>query len=77
MKIEVIGPGCARCKKLMENTIQAIGELGVDATVSKVEDLREMMKFKVMATPALAIDGTVKSAGRVLTPDEVKALLRS
>ncbi len=76
MKIQVLGPGCKRCKELMANTEQAVRELDIDAIVEKVEDVREMMSFKILATPALAVDGTVRSAGRVLSPHEVKQLLQ-
>ncbi len=77
MKIQVLGTGCAKCKQLTANAEQAIAELGVPATVEKVEDLREIMKFRVMSTPALVVDGQVVSAGKVLTPDAVKKLLPS
>ena len=76
MKIQILGPGCKKCKTLAENAEQAVRALGVDATVEKVSELREIMQFKVMSTPAIAIDGQVKSAGRVLTPEEIQALLR-
>jgi small redox-active disulfide protein 2 len=76
MKIQVLGTGCAKCKQLTANTQQAVAELGVDATVEKVEDVREIMKFRVLSTPALVVDGTVKSLGRVLSPDAIKALLQ-
>ncbi len=75
MKVQVLGTGCAKCKQLAANTEQAIRELGVAAVVEKVEDVREIMKFRVMATPALAIDGQVRSTGKVLSAAEVKQLL--
>jgi small redox-active disulfide protein 2 len=75
MKIQVLGTGCAKCKQLTAAAEQAVAELGVAATVEKVEDVREIMTFKVMATPALVVDGVVKSTGKVLTPDAVKAFL--
>ncbi len=77
MKIQVLGPGCAKCRQLAVNAQKAVAELGVDATVEKVEDLQEMMKFRVLSTPALVVDGSVKSLGRVLSPDAIKELLRS
>ncbi len=77
MKIQVLGPGCKRCKELMANTEQAVRELGVGAVVEKIEDVREMMKFKILATPALAVDGKVRVAGRVLSPEEVRQLLQA
>ncbi len=75
MKIQVLGTGCAKCKQLTANAEKAIAELGATATVEKVEDLREITKFKVMSTPALVVDGIVKSSGKLLTPDDIKALL--
>ncbi len=77
MRIQVLGTGCAKCKQLTANAERAVAELGVQATVEKVEDLREIMKFGVMTTPALVVDGKVRAAGKVLTPDAVKELLRS
>ncbi len=77
MRIQVLGTGCAKCKQLTANAEKAVAELGVQATVEKVEDLREIMKFRVLSTPALVVDGTVKSLGRVLSPDAIKELLRS
>lgn len=77
MKIQVLGPGCAKCKQLTANAQKAVLELDVDATVEKVEDVREIMKFRVLSTPALVVDGTVRSAGRVLTPEAIKDLLRA
>ncbi len=75
MKVQVLGTGCAKCKKLMANTEQALREAGVEAQVEKVEDVREIMKFQVMITPALAVDGEVKAAGRLLSPAEIRKLL--
>ena len=77
MKIQVLGPGCAKCKQLAANVEKAIAELGIDAIVEKVEDVREIIKFRVLSTLALVIDGTVKSLGRVLKPEAIKDLLRA
>jgi small redox-active disulfide protein 2 len=77
MKIQVLGTGCAKCKQLTANAEKAVAELGLDVKVEKVEDVREIMKFHVMATPALAVDGNVRSAGKVLSPEAVKELLRA
>ncbi len=77
MKIQVLGTGCTKCKQLTANAERAVAELGLAATVEKVEDLREIMAFGVMTTPALAVDGVVKAAGKVLSPDAVKELLRA
>ncbi len=77
MKIQVLGTGCAKCKQLTANAEKAVTELGIQATVEKVEDVREIVKFKVMTTPALVVDGAVRSSGKVLSPEEVKKLLRA
>ena len=77
MRIQILGAGCAKCKQLTANAEQAVRELGLDASVEKVEDIREIQKFRVLTTPALVVDGTVKSLGRVLAPEAIKALLAS
>ncbi len=76
MKIQVLGTGCAKCKQLTVSAEKAVAELGLGVAVEKVEDLREIMKFKVMSTPALVVDGAVRSTGKVLSSEDVKALLR-
>jgi small redox-active disulfide protein 2 len=76
MRIQVLGTGCAKCKQLTASAEKAVAELGLGVGVEKVEDLREIMKFKVMSTPALVIDGQVRSTGKVLSPEDVKALLK-
>ena len=75
MKVQVLGTGCAKCRQLTANTEKAIAELGLGVPVEKVEDVREIMKFRVLSTPAIAVDGKVVSAGKLLTADEVKKLL--
>jgi len=75
MKVEILGPGCPKCKKLAENAEQAVQELGVDAEVIKVTDIQEMTKRGVMMTPALVIDGEVKSVGKVPSPLEIVSYL--
>ena len=77
MKIQVLGPGCAKCKQLTTNAQKAVAELGVDATVERVEDVQEIVKYRVLSTPALVVDGTVRSLGRVLSPDAIKEILRA
>ncbi len=74
MKLQILGTGCPRCKQLLANVEQAVaGTDGVE--IEKVEDIKEIMKFRVLATPALAVDGVVKAAGRVLSPEEIKQLI--
>jgi small redox-active disulfide protein 2 len=76
MKLQILGTGCSRCKQLTANAEQAVRELGLDAAVEKVEDVREIQRYRVMTTPALVIDGEVRAAGKVLSPSEIKTLLR-
>lgn len=75
MKIQILGTGCPKCKKLTENAQAAIAELGLECDVEKVTDVNEIMKFGVMMTPALAVDGQVKIVGKVPSPDEIKKML--
>ena len=75
MLIQVLGPGCSRCKTLYETVNQAVRETGTDAQVEKVEDIQKIMTFDLLMTPGLVIDGQVKVGGRVPGLDEVKKLL--
>jgi small redox-active disulfide protein 2 len=75
MKIEVLGTGCARCKQLYQNTMQAVMDAKVDADVEKVEDIQQILKYGVMSTPALVVDGVVKFSGKVPSAEEVKRLI--
>ena len=75
MKIQILGTGCPKCKKLAENAEAAAKSLGVEYTIEKITDLNEIMKFGVMMTPALAVDGEVKTVGKVPEPDAIKNLL--
>lgn len=75
MKIQVLGPGCHKCEELAKNVHQAIKDSGADCTMEKITDIMEITNFGVMLTPALAIDGEVKSVGKVLSVDEVKKLI--
>ncbi len=72
MRIEILGMGCPKCKKLYENAQAAVKELNVQAEVIKVEDIQKIMDYGLMTTPAIAIDGEVKAAGRIPAPDEIK-----
>jgi len=74
-KIQILGTGCPKCKKLAENTEAAVKELGVEYDIEKVTKINEIMKFGVMVTPALAVDGEVKVVGKVLSPGEIKGML--
>ena len=75
MKIEVLGTGCAKCKTLFENTKKALEESGKSAVLVKVEDIPSIVKYGVMSTPALVIDGQVKFSGKVASSAEIKAML--
>lgn len=74
-KIQILGSGCPKCKKLTEAAEQAAKELGIEYEIEKVTELNKIMGFGVMMTPALAVDGVVKSVGKVLSPDDIKKLL--
>lgn len=72
MKIEILGTGCPKCKKLTEITKETVSELGIDAEIVKVDKIDDIMNYGVMITPALAIDKEIKSAGRIPSKDEIK-----
>jgi small redox-active disulfide protein 2 len=73
--LQVLGPGCAKCRKLKDHADAAVKALGVEATVEKVEDINVITGFGVMMTPALAVDGEVKVVGKVPSIEEIKKLL--
>jgi len=75
MKIEILGVGCPKCKQLTANAEAAAEELGVCVEIVKVTDITKITESGVMMTPALAIDGTVVSAGKVLSKDEIKKFI--
>jgi len=75
MKIEILGTGCPKCKKLFENAQEAVKTAGVAAEVVKVQDIQQIMNSGVMITPAIAVDGEVKSAGKVLSVDDIKKMI--
>lgn len=77
MKIEILGTGCAKCSQLAANAEAAAKELGVDFELTKVTSLAEIASYGVMVTPALAVDGEVKLAGKVPSPAQIKDLLTS
>lgn len=74
-KLQILGTGCPKCKALTENTEAAAKKLGIEYEIEKVTDINEIMKFGVMLTPALAVDGEVKVVGKVPPPDEIEKLL--
>ena len=75
MRIEIFGMGCPNCMKLEENTKTALAESGLEAEIVKVDKLEDIVARGVMGTPALAVDGEMKSTGKVLSVKQVKALL--
>ncbi|CAG0988074.1 hypothetical protein PHYC_02135 [Phycisphaerales bacterium] len=74
-KIEILGTGCPKCRSLEESARQAVRRLGIDAEIVKVNRIDEIIARGVMLTPAISIDGVVRSSGRVLSPAEIEALL--
>ncbi|MEI6683492.1 MAG: thioredoxin family protein [Bacteroidota bacterium] len=75
MEIKILGPGCAKCKTLDKLTREVVEKNGIKASITKVEDIMEIMKYGVMSTPALVIDEKVVLKGRVPSSDELKQLL--
>ncbi len=75
-KIQVLGPGCPKCEKLLAMTDEAAKAAGIEYELEKVSDIQEIMKFGVMITPALVVDGEVKFTGKVPDADEIQKLLR-
>jgi small redox-active disulfide protein 2 len=76
VKIQVLGPGCAKCEELAKRTETVARNLGLDDEIEKVTEIAKIMEFGVMITPALVIDGEVKVSGRVPSPDEIEKMLR-
>ena len=76
MKIEILGAGCFKCKKVYENVKKALEETGVDADVEKIEDMNKIINYGVMITPALVIDGKIKASGRIPNHEEIKIWLQ-
>ena len=76
-KIQILGTGCPKCKKLVENAKRAADELGIECEVEKVTDINEIMKAGIMMTPAVAVDGVVKISGKLLSVDEIKKLIKT
>ena len=77
MNIQVLGTGCPKCKSLEKATREVVDQNNIDATIIKVEDIVEIMKFNIMTTPALVVDGKVVVKGRVPSNEELKQILTS
>ncbi len=77
MKIEILGTGCTKCKTLEEIAKKAVAKIGGFHSIEKVEDIQKIMDYGVMNTPGLVVDGVVKSTGKVLSVEEVVAILNS
>ncbi len=75
MDIKILGSGCAKCKTLEKLTREVVEQTGIEATITKVEDIVEIMKYGIMTTPALVVDGKVEIKGRVPSSDEIKKVL--
>lgn len=76
MKIEILGTGCPKCKMLEANARKALEELKMKADIVKVTEIDKIIDYGVMSTPAIVIDGTVKSAGKIANVEEIKAFLK-
>lgn len=75
MKIQVLGTGCPKCKEVAKNAQAAVDELEIDCEVEKITDINDILGFGVMMTPALALDGEVKTVGKVPSVNDIKAML--
>jgi small redox-active disulfide protein 2 len=75
MTIKILGTGCQKCKQLEENTKKAVQSAGIEANIEKVTEIDKIMNYGVMMTPALVVDEIVKSAGKVLSPDEIRKFI--
>lgn len=74
-KIQILGTGCTKCRKLADNAVEAADKLGIEYELEKVTDINEITAFGIMSTPGLAVDGKVVSAGKLLKPDQIAKLL--
>jgi small redox-active disulfide protein 2 len=74
-RVQVLGPGCARCNDLLENVRRAVRELGIEAVVEKVTDINAILDLGALMTPALAVDGELRMVGKVPSVEELKSLL--
>jgi small redox-active disulfide protein 2 len=76
MEIKVLGPGCLKCQQTEKNVKEAVRESGADAKVDKVSDVMEIAKYGVLGTPAVVVDGNVKSVGKIPSKEEIKAWIK-
>jgi small redox-active disulfide protein 2 len=76
MEIKILGPGCPRCEQTEKNVKEAVQESGVDAKVDKVTDVMEIAKYGVFGTPAVVVDGKVKSVGKIPGKDEIMTWIK-
>lgn len=76
MEIKVLGPGCPKCKKLAESTQKAVEEMGIQAEVIKVEDINEILKYDIISTPGIVVNGKVIHSGRIALKKEIIKLLQ-
>ena len=75
MEIKILGPGCPKCKSLEKLTREVVAQNGINATITKVEDIMDIMKYNIMSTPALVVNEKVEIKGRVPSADEIKQVL--
>ena len=75
LEIKILGTGCSKCKQLEKDVLNTLAEMDLAADVEKVQDIKKIMSYKIMSTPALVVNGKVKAAGRVPRPDELKKLI--
>ncbi len=75
-KLQILGTGCPKCKKLAENAEAAAKDLDIEYELEKIADINDIIKFGVMMTPALVVDGEVKAVGKVPSADEIKGMLQ-
>ena len=77
MNIKILGAGCPKCRQLEKNVRAALENLNIKADVEKITDISEIMKYEIMMTPALVINGTVKSTGKLFSPRELEKILQT
>ncbi|BBD09884.1 thioredoxin family protein [Desulfovibrio ferrophilus] len=75
-EIKVLGPGCPKCEQLKKNVEQAVAASGVECNIEKITDMLKMSEYGIMITPALVVDGEVKSVGKLLSPDDIAEFLK-